>query len=105
MITGYRDISGDAVRKSLEAKYVKLNKGSGLRSENIFDAAIEGTVMHLYVRGEDVSPIRTPSMSLPRCRRGVAQCTIRFARLADKSGARTASAGACARSRKKPPSR
>jgi FdhD protein len=42
------------VRNSIEAISVKLDKATDLRSPNIFDAAIEGTFMGLYVRGEDV---------------------------------------------------
>ena len=54
-LPGYRHISGDAVRESFEAMWhVKLNKEPGLRIPNMFDAAIEGTFMGLYVQGEDI---------------------------------------------------
>src|SRR5207302_5353779 len=52
---GYRHISGDAVRDQFEAMWnVKLNPEPGLRIPNMFDAAIEGTFMGLYVQGEDI---------------------------------------------------
>jgi formate dehydrogenase major subunit len=54
-LPGYRHISGDAVRESFEAMWnVKLNKEPGLRIPNMFDAALEGTFMGLYVQGEDI---------------------------------------------------
>jgi formate dehydrogenase major subunit len=54
-LTGYRHISGNAVRESFEAMWnVKLNKEPGLRIPNMFDAAVEGTFMGLYVQGEDI---------------------------------------------------
>jgi formate dehydrogenase major subunit len=54
-LPGYRHISGDAVRETFEAMWnVKLNKEPGLRIPNMFDAAIEGTFMGLYVQGEDI---------------------------------------------------
>src|SRR6202046_5074781 len=54
-LPGYRHISGDAVREQFEAMWnVKLNKEPGLRIPNMFDAAIEGTFMGLYVQGEDI---------------------------------------------------
>ena len=54
-LPGYRHISGDAVRESFEAMWhVKLNKEPGLRISNMFDAAVEGTFMGLYVQGEDI---------------------------------------------------
>jgi formate dehydrogenase major subunit len=54
-LPGYRHISGDAVRESFESMWnVKLNKEPGLRIPNMFDAAIEGTFMGLYVQGEDI---------------------------------------------------
>ena len=54
-LPGYRHISGDAVRKSFESMWhVKLNKEPGLRIPNMFDAAIEGSFMGLYVQGEDI---------------------------------------------------
>src|SRR6266436_3792441 len=54
-LPGYRHISGDAVRDQFEAMWnVKLNPEPGLRIPNMFDAAIEGTFMGLYVQGEDI---------------------------------------------------
>ena len=54
-LPGYRHISGDAVRETFESMWnVKLNKEPGLRIPNMFDAAIEGTFMGLYVQGEDI---------------------------------------------------
>jgi formate dehydrogenase major subunit len=54
-LPGYRHISGDAVREQFEAMWnVKLNKEPGLRIPNMFDAAIEGTFMGIYVQGEDI---------------------------------------------------
>src|ERR1700722_12675930 len=54
-LPGYRHISGDAARDQFEAMWnVKLNKEPGLRIPNMFDAAIEGTFMGLYVQGEDI---------------------------------------------------
>src|SRR6202011_1121344 len=54
-LPGYRHISGDAARESFEAIWnVKLNKEPGLRIPNMFDAAVEGTFMGLYVQGEDI---------------------------------------------------
>jgi formate dehydrogenase major subunit len=54
-LPGYRHISGDAVRETFESMWnVKLNKEPGLRIPNMFDAAVEGTFMGLYVQGEDI---------------------------------------------------
>ena len=54
-LPGYRHISGDAVRDQFEAMWnVKLNAEPGLRIPNMFDAAIEGTFMGIYVQGEDI---------------------------------------------------
>lgn len=54
-LPGYRHISGDAVREQFEAMWnVKLNNEPGLRIPNMFDAAVEGTFMGLYVQGEDI---------------------------------------------------
>ena len=51
-LPGYRHISGDAVRDQFEAMWnVKLNPEPGLRIPNMFDAAIEGTFMGIYVQG------------------------------------------------------
>ena len=54
-LPGYRHISGDAVRETFESMWnVKLNAEPGLRIPNMFDAAIEGTFMGIYVQGEDI---------------------------------------------------
>src|SRR5882672_1377280 len=54
-LPGYRHISDDAVRETFESMWnVKLNKEPGLRIPNMFDAAIEGTFMGIYVQGEDI---------------------------------------------------
>ncbi len=54
-LPGYRHIAGDAVREQFEAMWnVKLNPEPGLRIPNMFDAAIEGTFMGIYVQGEDI---------------------------------------------------
>src|SRR5205814_7488964 len=54
-LPGYRHISGDAVRETFESLWnVKLNKEPGLRIPNMFDAAVEGTFMGIYVQGEDI---------------------------------------------------
>ncbi|HWX56988.1 formate dehydrogenase subunit alpha [Bradyrhizobium sp.] len=54
-LPGYRHIAGDAVRESFEAMWnVKLNPEPGLRIPNMFDAAIDGSFMGLYVQGEDI---------------------------------------------------
>ena len=54
-LPGYRHISGDAVREQFESMWnVKLNPEPGLRIPNMFDAAVEGTFMGLYVQGEDI---------------------------------------------------
>ncbi len=54
-LSGYRHISGDATRQMFEALWgVTLDKEPGLRIPNMFDAAIEGTFMGLYVQGEDI---------------------------------------------------
>ncbi len=54
-LPGYRHISGDAVRETFEAMWdVKLNPEPGLRIPNMFDSAIDGSFMGLYVQGEDI---------------------------------------------------
>jgi formate dehydrogenase major subunit len=54
-LPGYRHIAIDAVREQFEAAWnVKLNPEPGLRIPNMFDSAIEGTFMGLYVQGEDI---------------------------------------------------
>jgi formate dehydrogenase major subunit len=54
-LPGYRHISGNEVRQTFEAMWnVTLDKEPGLRIPNMFDAAIEGSFMGLYVQGEDI---------------------------------------------------
>src|ERR1700744_2758656 len=54
-LSGYRHISGDATRQMFEAFWgVHLDNEPGLRIPNMFDAAIEGTFMGIYVQGEDI---------------------------------------------------
>ena len=52
---GYRHVSDDAVRGSFEAAWgVSLDPEPGLRIPNMFDAALDGSFMGLYVQGEDI---------------------------------------------------
>jgi formate dehydrogenase major subunit len=54
-LTGYRHVSGDAVRETFESLWgVKLDNEPGLRIPNMLDAAVEGTFKALYVQGEDI---------------------------------------------------
>ena len=54
-LPGYRHISGDTVRAIYETEWgVPLNPEPGLRIPNMFDAAIDGTFLGLYVQGEDI---------------------------------------------------
>ena len=54
-LLGYRHVSGDGVRAIYEQEWgVKLNPEPGLRIPNMFDAAIDGTFLGLYVQGEDI---------------------------------------------------
>jgi formate dehydrogenase major subunit len=54
-LPGYRHISGDAVRESFESLWnVKLASEPGLRIPNMFDAALDGSFMGIYVQGEDI---------------------------------------------------
>ncbi len=53
--SGYRHVSDDAVRAVFEEAWnVGLNGEPGLRIPNMFDAAIEGTFMGMYIQGEDL---------------------------------------------------
>ncbi|MDQ0395366.1 formate dehydrogenase subunit alpha [Labrys monachus] len=53
--TGYRHVATDAVRSTFESLWgVTLDKEPGLRIPNMFDAAIDGTFLGLYVQGEDI---------------------------------------------------
>jgi formate dehydrogenase major subunit len=54
-LSGYRHISGEAVREMFEALWgVKLEKEPGLRIPNMLDAAVDGSFKGLYVQGEDI---------------------------------------------------
>ncbi len=54
-LPGYRHIAGDAVRETFEALWnVKLDAEPGLRIPNMFDAALDGSFMGIYVQGEDI---------------------------------------------------
>jgi formate dehydrogenase major subunit len=54
-LPGYRHISGEGVRAIYEHEWgVKLNPEPGLRIPNMFDAAVDGTFLGLYVQGEDI---------------------------------------------------
>ena len=54
-LPGYRHVSGDAVRGIFEKEWgVTLNPEPGLRIPNMFDAAIDGSFLGLYVQGEDI---------------------------------------------------
>lgn len=54
-LPGYRHIATDSVRETFEAMWgVQLNKEPGLRIPNMFDAAIDGSFMGIYVQGEDI---------------------------------------------------
>jgi formate dehydrogenase major subunit len=53
--SGYRHVANDSVRASFEAFWnVHLDKEPGLRISNMFDAAVDGHFMGLYVQGEDI---------------------------------------------------
>jgi formate dehydrogenase major subunit len=54
-LSGYRHVSNDATRQMFEALWgVTLDNEPGLRIPNMFDAAIEGSFLGLYVQGEDI---------------------------------------------------
>ena len=54
-LPGYRHVSGEGVRSIFEHEWgVTLNPEPGLRIPNMFDAAIDGTFLGLYVQGEDI---------------------------------------------------
>ena len=53
---GYRHVSDDAVRASFEQAWnVPLQSEPGLRIPNMFEAALEGSFMALYIEGEDIA--------------------------------------------------
>ena len=52
---GYRHVRDDAVRGSFEQAWgVKLQSEPGLRIPNMFEAALDGEFMGLYIEGEDI---------------------------------------------------
>ena len=54
-LPGYRHVSGEGVRAIYEHEWgVKLNPEPGLRIPNMFDAAMDGSFLGLYVQGEDI---------------------------------------------------
>ncbi|MGO9557537.1 MAG: formate dehydrogenase subunit alpha [Acidimicrobiales bacterium] len=54
--SGYRHVSDDAVRHSLEATWgAALMSEPGLRIPNMLDGAVEGTFKALFVQGEDIA--------------------------------------------------
>jgi formate dehydrogenase major subunit len=54
-LPGYRHVSDPGVRAIYEKEWgVKINPEPGLRIPNMFDAAVEGTFLGLYVQGEDI---------------------------------------------------
>jgi len=55
-LPGYRHVSDDATRKLFEDAWgVALDPEPGLRIPNMFDAALDGTFLGLYVEGEDIA--------------------------------------------------
>ncbi|MEO6689670.1 MAG: molybdopterin-dependent oxidoreductase, partial [Dokdonella sp.] len=53
---GYRHVSEDAVRDSFEQAWgVPLQSEPGLRIPNMFEAALDGDFMALYIEGEDIA--------------------------------------------------
>ncbi|MEO3869483.1 formate dehydrogenase subunit alpha [Nonomuraea sp. B12E4] len=54
-LPGYRHIADDVVRGTFETLWGRvLDPEPGLRIPNMFDAAIDGTFMGLFVQGEDI---------------------------------------------------
>ncbi|MFI7610265.1 formate dehydrogenase subunit alpha [Nonomuraea terrae] len=54
-LPGYRHVSDDVVRGTFETLWGRvLDPEPGLRIPNMFDAAIDGTFMGLFVQGEDI---------------------------------------------------
>ncbi|MDO8430812.1 MAG: formate dehydrogenase subunit alpha [Candidatus Binatus sp.] len=54
--SGYRHISDPVVRATFDAAWgVQVDPEPGLRIPNMFDAALDGSFMGLYVQGEDVA--------------------------------------------------
>ena len=53
---GYRHVSDDSTRHLFETAWgVGLESEPGLRISNMIDAAMEGTLMGLYIQGEDIA--------------------------------------------------
>jgi formate dehydrogenase major subunit len=53
--SGYRHVGDDAVRAAFEKEWGRpLDPEPGLRINNMFDAAVEGTFRGLYIQGEDI---------------------------------------------------
>jgi formate dehydrogenase major subunit len=54
-LSGYRHISDTATRAMFEADWgVRLDHEPGLRIPNMFDAALEGSFLGMYIQGEDI---------------------------------------------------
>jgi formate dehydrogenase major subunit len=54
-LPGYRHVSDTTVRMQFEAAWgVSLQAEPGLRIPNMFDAALEGSFMGIYIQGEDL---------------------------------------------------
>jgi formate dehydrogenase major subunit len=54
--SGYRHVSEEGPRKAFEKDWgVQLDPEPGLRIPNMFDSALDGTFMGLYVQGEDIA--------------------------------------------------
>ncbi|MEV0167396.1 formate dehydrogenase subunit alpha [Nonomuraea fuscirosea] len=55
-LPGYRHVSDDVVRGTFETLWDRvLDPEPGLRIPNMFDAAIDGTFLGLFVQGEDIA--------------------------------------------------
>ncbi|OYD85069.1 formate dehydrogenase subunit alpha [Azospirillum brasilense] len=55
-LTGYRHVSDDVVRQQFEEVWnAALDPEPGLRIPNMFDSAVDGTFMGLFVQGEDIA--------------------------------------------------
>jgi formate dehydrogenase major subunit len=55
-LPGYRHVSDTPVREAFERRWgVPLHAEPGLRIPNMFDAAMEGTFMGMYIQGEDMA--------------------------------------------------
>ena len=55
-LPGYRHVSGDDVRTEFEKHWgVKIDPEPGFRIPNMFDAAIAGEYMGMYIQGEDLA--------------------------------------------------